>query len=133
MAYTITQVPRESIIIVRILTPFNPQLDPIQIMHDIGKLINHITGTFYTIYDVRELTITFPEVVKGLASSFRSNIPELPVLRARGKMIIVGAGQLIELAAKSAQRLQPEQEGIKLFGTVEEAQAHAREQLAKAL
>lgn len=132
MAYTIQQ-PGKSILVVKIHNPFDPQNDPLQIMRDIGKLISHIDGPFYTVYDVRELSVTFADIVNGLASSFRSKIPELDVLKARGKMVFVGAGQLIELAAKGAERLQPEQPGIKVFDTVDEALAFAREQLAKAI
>lgn len=131
MAYKITQPANQSTIVVQIRNPLDPQLDPLHIMQDIGKLIGNITGTFYVIYDLRELTVTFPDIVKGLVGGFRSNIPELSILRERGKMIFVGAGHLVELMAKSGQRLQPDQSTIKVFATVEEALAHAREQLAK--
>lgn len=129
--FIITQPPNRSIIVVRIFNPFDPQHDLIHIMQDIGKLLGHITGVFYIIYDVRELTLTFPDVVKGLANAFRSTIPERDALKERGRMIVVGAGQIVDLAVKGAQRLQPEQPGVKLCDTMEEAMNYAREQLAK--
>ena len=45
MTYTIARVPNESILAANLSSPFDPQLEPAGIIHEIGKLTNDITAS----------------------------------------------------------------------------------------
>jgi len=131
MTHTIQQVANEPIILIKIFSPFDAHNETSEILHEIIEMVYPMPGLTYLIYNVLELKLGFSDMVMGMAAALRSNVPGVEELKTKARMVVVGAGDLIKFAAKSAKQVQYGGLNVELFDTSEEALAFAREQLAK--
>ena len=131
MTHTITEKhPKKRIILIATSDPYDFRTETTQIITELQNILGTITETVYMIYDVRNLSINFSSIIDAVSGFARPNSEFAKQLDEHGRMILVGAGTLVNVGAKTAARFSPEKP-LLVFKTPEEALAHAQAELAK--
>jgi hypothetical protein len=99
-----------------------------QLTEEMQSTIGEITSIIYLIYDIRHLSINFSDIINGVTGLARPQTEFDKQLMEYARMIMVGSGPLISIAAKAAARLTPDKPTL-LFATPEEALKHAEAEL----
>jgi hypothetical protein len=131
MVHTITPKDQaKRILLITVTNPVNPRAEPDQIVNELSTIVGDVTGTFYIIYDIGNAGITFSDIISGITNFARQSSAFEKKMSEQGRMILVGAGTLLNVAAKAAARFSPDRP-FPVFKTQEEAIDHAKTELAK--
>jgi len=128
MSYTIQRLPGEPIIINTLAADFNVSRDALPSLQETFTLVEEIGGPVYSIMDVRQLSISFSDLVLGMGMLTRGEMALFTDPRLR--LIAVGASGLAAMGAKALSQAQYGNLSVHLCDTVDEAIAYAREQVA---
>jgi hypothetical protein len=100
MVYSAETFLDESILVVTYSQPFDPAVDTQGAMGELLALMQKAKPPYYNIADVRKISLTFSDVVNGMAT-LRQN-PNLSDVN----FLSVGSGELLELGAKAIAQAQ---------------------------
>ena len=128
MPATVTRLPNEPIVVVKITPPADPQKEVGEVTQAIAEMFEGKEGPIYRINDFTDANLSFPVLVTGLALETQG----LPgsFSDPRVKMVFVGTSDMVELGAKSMRQEQYGGLDILLFATLDDALAHIRAELA---
>jgi hypothetical protein len=124
----IDKLPNEPIIIAT-YTKDQPPAEAInEVIQYTAQLLDEVEGVIYCIEDLTEADITFGNAVQAMAAVTK----KLPgsARDPRVKMLLVGAGSLLDFSAKAFRQMQYGELQIPLYSSIEEALADAREMIA---
>lgn len=132
MAYTITAKDiNKRIILITLSNPVNARNESNEIMAELQAILGTLTNTVYTIYDFRQVTVSFSDIVTGISSSIARPRTEFEKdLSKHGRLVLVGSGTVVAVAAKTSARFLPDKP-FPVFQTPEEAVDYAQAELAK--
>lgn len=129
MPYTITRQGDAPILLVEISDPFDFRTDQPTIRAKIFTLFNDITRPFFVIYDIRDLSVTFNDVVAALADTIYTRDDTQGIFQKYGRILVVGSGPLISLGIESTNRFLSSGGQARAFDTLKEALEYARLQV----
>ncbi len=129
MPYTVRRLPGEPIIVMTPTDFFVPSQNIIPMFVETAALMKDIQGKVYRIADARAIRLTFSVVVSAMAEAFRTHSDALADPRVVS--IIVGKGQLVEMAAKSFRMRLRDAFSVVVFDDLDEALAYCRERIAR--
>lgn len=123
MAHTVEKLQGEPIIVVDIHNPYDYETEPPQMFEAIRQLAED-AGQGYVIYDCRDFDVTFGDLVAGM----RAQTGGAPgsISDPNFLSIIVGSGDMLQLAANGFKQDQYGQIDVPLYPTLEDALQHAR-------
>ena len=101
-----------------------------EIMNAANEALSGIEGNvIYVIADVSQLSLSFGDIVQGLASAFSpsSDVRKVPPYDNRVRAILIGSGTLIRLVAAGGRQDQYGNRQLEVFETLDEALAHIRQ------
>jgi hypothetical protein len=124
MAYTVQRIPNEPIIVLKVMNPFNPAKEVPEQNAEIAKLSQGVTPPVYLISDLSELKISFSDLVVSLAEVKRDE--ESAFNNKNLVTLTVGSNEMVRLSVEAAKQKQYGGVNIQIFGSVDEAIAHAR-------
>ena len=125
MSHTVERLPGEPIVIITYETPFNFQIEPGQILEAMAGAITDSDEIVFAVHNTSELSFSFSDIVAGMGGAFKSvRGQELSPLT---RILVVGGGNLLSLAVKSAKQIQYGGLDIELFDSVDAAIAYARQ------
>jgi len=130
MTHTFVEKQPKRILVITVSDPFDFRAEPAKIMSQLNSMFEDITEPVYVIYDIRKLSISFSNIIDGVAGFARPGSDFEKKLNKYGRMILVGSGTLITVTAKTAARFSPERP-FPVFGTPEEAIEYAKAEIAK--
>lgn len=130
MAFSIAEKDGKRIVLVTISDPFNLRTELPQMTDQLLATLGDINDTVYLIYDVRQLSLNFSDIISGVAGFGRPQTELDKRLAQHGRMLLVGTSTLINVAAKAAARLAPSKPTL-AFDTPEQAVEYAKAELAK--
>lgn len=116
MTLTIDMHYEERLMVVVSKPPFDPQNE--NLVPALQKFVEKVKGTFFLVVDMREVDISFGDLVTGMAQLRQYPGAEMVRISA------VGSGEMIKMGVQAAKQKQYGEYDIALFGTVEEALAH---------
>ncbi|MDX1994668.1 MAG: hypothetical protein SF029_19955 [bacterium] len=124
MPYKVTRVPNEPIVVLEVSSPFDMITDLPAVFADIAKAKAGVASLTYCLYDVRNLQITFSDVVMGLAAHTKGEPGSVsdPTIR----VILIGSDELLRLASEALKQEQYGQIALPMYATYDEAIAEAR-------
>ena len=128
MSHSIQAKHGRRIFLITISDPFDFRAEMGQLTEEMQSTIGEITSIIYLIYDIRHLSINFSDIINGVTGLARPQTEFDKQLMEYARMIMVGSGPLISIAAKAAARLTPDKPTL-LFATPEEALKHAEAEL----
>jgi hypothetical protein len=131
MPHVITQIGAEPILLVKVSDPFDFYEELPAIRSELLRIFSDASKIFFAIYDIREITISFNDIMTVLAIAAYPLADESGLLQKYGRICIVGTGPLIALCVELADRFLAASGSTRAFSTPEEALAYAREQLAR--
>lgn len=129
MPYTITRQGDAPILLAEISDPFDFLVDARAMRTDILEIFVDSISPFFVIYDVRKLSVTFNDIVTGLTDAIHVQDGKNDILEKYARMSLVGAGPLITLIVKCANRFIPSSGEIRAFDTPEKALEYAHLQV----
>lgn len=115
----------ENIIIVKTTDPLDVTNMLVEVKDILEAALDECNGTLYYINDIRDVNISFGDMVSGMGLAFKGgfavfNDPNLHI-------IIVSESSMVKMGSKAAsQQSQYGNVPIKVFTTVDEAVAYAR-------
>ena len=128
--YRIIKEPDVQIVLITVADPNDFKKTPPEIE---AKIIDALGGDvsepFFAIYDVRELSLDFANILDWVSGARRKGAIETIITRY-GHAIIVGEGPPVKVGAKIAQHLSL-RKNFQVFSTTEEALAYARTKLVE--
>jgi hypothetical protein len=127
--YAVRRLSGEPIIVMTPTDSFVPSKNIIPMFAETAALMKGIQGKVYRIADARAIHLTFSGIVSAMAEAFRTHSDTLADPRVVS--IIVGKGQLVEMAAKAFQRKARDAFSIVVFDDMDKALAYCRERIAK--
>lgn len=131
MPYDLKQLPGEPVLISTLLSPFDVENDLRAIGDETRGILENMPGTYYFITDTTQIDhITFGHVVFGLVAVTRGAASFL-LRDDRLKPLFVATSTLARLATDSLKQKQYGGLSFKVFRTLDEAIAFAREQIAE--
>lgn len=131
MPYTIQQIdglPAPTILNT-ITAPLDVGKDIPEMMGQANAMLKAIDGrVVYVIADVSNLSLSFSDIVQGLASALNPNRDAGSVqwYDPRVRTILIGSGTLLSLVVKSTRQDQYGNRQMELFETLDEALVHIR-------
>lgn len=128
MPYTVERLPGEPIIAMSLSEPFSIREDLGPLFAQAAEFNNEIEGKIYHIADTRSIRVSFSDVVMGMAAAITSKVGAFT--EPRVTVALVGAGDLIDLAAKAFKQPQYGSRHILVFNSMEEALSEIRAQIA---
>ncbi|MBN1312118.1 MAG: hypothetical protein JXB30_11930 [Anaerolineae bacterium] len=130
MTHTIEDKGSGRIVLITIANPVDVRNEPNEIVNELQPIVGDVNDTFYLIYDMRNVTINFGDIISGITSFARQTTEFEKHLNKYGRMILVGTSALVSVSAKAAARFSPERAFV-VFKTAEEALEHARSEITK--
>jgi hypothetical protein len=118
------KLPNEPILILHFTLPSDPPAEAQQMKHHISKTIPSMDGTLYVVSDLRDIAISFTDVVVGMAEftqvihTFQDTIHLIPVL--------VGTSDMVQMLSASAKQEQYGNQRLPVFETQDDALAYIR-------
>jgi len=129
MKFTVERLPNEPILMITILKDYVVGKDTPDIVRTVDSKIGKDETGLYSIYDLREMKMTFGDLV--LALSNQSQKAPGAMADPRASAVIVGSSEMVKLGAQAFQQEQYGNLKFPLYQSVEEALSYAREQLQK--
>lgn len=127
MAYTIEQLPGESIVIVTYDSSyFDFGNDPQKIVEQIAAFAENTPERLAVIHDIRTVELKFGDIVAGMAAAFKPKKGS-PVEELKTDIFVVGGPDIIQLAVRGARQAQYGGQEIMHFETLESAIQSARD------
>jgi hypothetical protein len=118
------KLPDEPILILHFALPSNPAAEAQQMKQHISKTIPSMDGTLYVISDLRAISLSFTDVVVGMAeftqlvNTFPEGMQFIPVL--------VGSSDMVQMLSMSARQEQYGHQELPIFSTVDDALTYIR-------
>lgn len=129
MKFKVERLPNEPILIVTIYKEYVVGRDSAEIVQTVDSKIGKDEAGLYSIYDLREMKMTFGELV--LALSNQSQKAPGAMADPRTQAIIVGASELVRFGAEAFKQEQYGNLKFPLFETLDEALGYARTEVLK--
>jgi hypothetical protein len=130
MAYTLEKLPDEPIIILTVRDPLGTPAEHRKSHEEIVALINTIEGDVYRITDMRELNITFAQMVDRIAQEGKARAAGA-MSDERIKGIVVGSHDMVRFGTQAVSQQQYGGLKVPLFETLNEALTYARTEIGK--
>ena len=128
MTFTIEMLPDEPIVICTMSDRFNPMTDYGAFWQQLGAILQGKEGPIYRITHLQTDQIQFSDMVMALAAEAKSGMPG-SLTDPRIRSLLVNQSLLAQMAVESIKQDQYGRLETPLFGTLDEALAHARSQL----
>lgn len=129
MSYSVRRLPGEPIIVMTPTDAFVPSQDIVPMFIETATLMQDIPGKVYRIADDRAIHFTFSGVVSAMTTAFRTHSHALADPRVVS--IIVGKGQLVEMAAKAFQMRLRDAFSVVVFDDMDQALDYCRERIVQ--
>lgn len=129
MKFTVERLPNEPILIVTIGKDYQVGKDSPDIFRAVDSKIGKDESGLYSIYDLREMKMTFGDLV--IALSNQSQKAPGAMADPRASAVIVGSSEMVKLGAQAFQQEQYGNLKFPLYESVEDALKYAREQVLK--
>lgn len=128
--YTIQQLGSQPIVVLTVDAEYNVQRDMPNSRADLVEVLNTVSEPVFYILDLRNLSLSFNDVLMGAALGTRGEEASWrhPKLR---DLLWVSHADVIKAAAEGLKSDEFGNVNIKLFTSTEEAVAYAQEQLKK--
>jgi hypothetical protein len=129
MPYRFERLPDEPILIID-LSEFNLLQEVDDFARDIEAIWASYPGDFYEIMDVRNIRITFNDIVQGLGKATRGQQGEIRSVPSRMRLrIFIANSELVRFGVKALRQVQYGSMPAALADSMDEALALAREAL----
>ena len=128
MTFTIEMLPDEPIVICTMSDQFNPITDYGAFWQQLGAILQGKEGPIYRITYLETEQIQFSDMVTALAAEAKSGMPG-SLTDPRIRSLLVNRSLLAQMAVESIKQDQYGRLETPLFGTLDEALAHARREL----
>lgn len=125
MTHTVERLPDEPILIITYETPFDFHIEPGQILEAMADIIIDSDQAVFAIHDTSNLSLSFSDVVTGMAGAFKNVRGQ--ELSPRARILVVGGGTLLNLAVRSARQIQYGGLDVELFDSLDDALDYARQ------
>lgn len=122
MTVEIKQLPGEPIVIASIYEPIDMSVDPKTNRDECNAIARQTDGPLYRITDFSNFTLTFAQMVGGLAEDIKFS-------EANIVHLMVGSTDMVKMQADAVKQEQYGARDVQLFASVDEAIAYAREQI----
>jgi len=130
MPYLITLLGDEPILLIKLSDPFDFREGPPAVRAEMLDMLGEVSGPFFTIFDIRELSIALSDLITLLTNSAYPQADPTRIFQKYGRMCIVGRNPLLTLSVESANRFLPSSGVTRAFDTLEAALEYARAELA---
>jgi hypothetical protein len=129
MKFNVERLSNEPILIVTIYKDYVVGRDSAEIVQTVDSKIGKEESGLYSIYDLRDMKMTFGELV--LALSNQSQRAPGAMADPRTQAVIVGSSELVRFGAEAFKQEQYGNLKFPLFETLDEALVYARTEVAK--
>ncbi len=129
MKFNVELLPDEAILIVTIGKDYVVGKDSPEIIRTVDSKIGRDESGLYSIYDLREMKMTFGDLI--IALSNQSQKAPGAMADPRTSAVIVGSSEMVKLGAQAFQQEQYGGLRFPLFENVEEALRYARQEAQK--
>jgi len=130
MPVEVKKVENEPIFVVIITDPYDASADSQAANEQIAEAIKAFEGPFYRINDIRQISLSFGDVVMGMAEE-RRKLPGSASDPRCAQSVLVGSGMLVNLVASASKQDQYGVMPVRAFTDYEAALEWAREDLKK--
>jgi hypothetical protein len=128
MPVDVTKMDDEPIFIITITDPYDSVNDSRRANEEIAEAITHFDGPFYRINDIRQISLSFGDVVMGMAEE-RQKLPGSASDPRCAQSVLVGGGMLVSLVASASKQDQYGVMPVRAFTDFETALEWVREDL----
>lgn len=128
MAFSMVEKAGKRILLITVSDPFDVRTDLARFLDQLRAALGELDSTTYLIYDIRGLSISFSDIISGVSGFGRPHTEFDTQLQEHSRMLLVGSGTLITIAAKTVSRLMPHKPTL-VFDTPEKALEYAQSEL----
>jgi len=124
MPHSVEKLKDEPIIVVEIKNPYDYQTEPEQMFEKIERIAKKTEKQGYIIYDCRNFTVTFGDLVAGMQAQSKGTPGSIS--DPKFTSMIIGSDAMLKMATEGFKQDQYGKIEVPLYSTMDAAMRHAR-------